>query len=254
MYKRQIYDHEVFKIVAFEKTREAGVELLLHTQVIDTNMENGILKSLTLFGKSYRMEVSARIFIDATGDGDVGYLAGAAYEMGQEGTGVLQPPTLMCTVAGVNTEETICFLEQHPEQMELAPEIETYPGYDGSYFRSNPDHHVLVGLRKLFLELKAEGKLPVDRDTLIYIDTLVPGAVSYTHLDVYKRQDLWKETGSLTVKKRGKSDESIHIHRDQMCIRARAKRNGPFYECLGGPVALVRFLDESLIFRAVLNV
>ena len=173
-----IYDHEVFKIVAFEKTREAGVELLLHTQVIDTNMENGILKSLTLFGKSYRMEVSARIFIDATGDGDVGYLAGAAYEMGQEGTGVLQPPTLMCTVAGVNTEETICFLEQHPEQMELAPEIETYPGYDGSYFRSNPDHHVLVGLRKLFLELKAEGKLPVDRDTLIYIETLVPGVVN----------------------------------------------------------------------------
>lgn len=173
-----IYDHEVFKIVAFEKTLEAGVELLLHTQVIDTNMENGILKSVTLFGKGHRMEVNARVFIDATGDGDVGYMAGATYEMGQEGTGVLQPPTVMCTVAGVNTEEIIRFVEEHPEQMEPGPGVETYPGYDASYFRANPDHHVLVGLRKLFLELKAEGKLPIDRDTLIYIETLVPGVVN----------------------------------------------------------------------------
>lgn len=173
-----IYDHEVFKIVAFEKCLEAGVELLLHTEVIDTNLENGILKSVTLFGKGHRIEVSARVFIDATGDGDVGYMAGAAFEMGQENTGVLQPPTLMCTVAGVNTEETIRFVEEHPDQMELAPTVETYPGYDAAYFRSNPDHHVLVGLRKLFLKLKAEGKLPVDRDTMIYIETLVPGVVN----------------------------------------------------------------------------
>lgn len=172
-----IYDHEVFKVVAFEKCLEAGVELLLHTEVIDTNVENGVLQSVTLFGKGRRIEVSAKVFIDATGDGDVGYMAGATYEMGQKGTGVLQPPTLMCTVAGVNTEETVRFVEEHPEQMKLASTVETYPGYDATYFRSNPDRHVLVGLRKLFLELKAEGKLPVDRDTMIYIETLTPGVV-----------------------------------------------------------------------------
>ena len=172
-----IYDHEVFKVVALEKCIEAGVELLLHTQVIDTNVENGRLKSITLFGKGHRMEVSAKVFIDATGDGDVGYMAGATFEMGQKGTGVLQPPTLMCTVAGVNTEETVAYIDAHPEEMVLASTIETYPGYDASYFRTNPDHHVLVGLRKLFLSLKERGILPVDRDTMIYIETLTPGTV-----------------------------------------------------------------------------
>lgn len=172
-----IYDPEVFKVVAFEMCMEAGVALLLHTQVIDVNVENGRVKSVTLFGKGHRMEVSAKVFIDATGDGDVGYLAGATFESGQKGTGTLQPPTLMCTVAGVNIEETIAYIEAHPEQMELAPTIETYPGYDGSYLRSNPDNHVLVGFRKLFLQLKEQGILPVDRDTMIYIETLVPGQV-----------------------------------------------------------------------------
>ena len=173
-----IYDDEVFKVVALEKCLEAGVELLLHTQVIGANAENGRLKSVTLFGKGRRMELEARVFIDATGDGDVGYMAGARFDMGQAGTGALQPPTLMCTVEGVELEKTIAYIEAHPEQMVLAPTVETYPGYDGSYLRSNPDHHVLVGFRKLFLELKDRGELPVDRDTMIYIETLTPGRVN----------------------------------------------------------------------------
>lgn len=173
-----IYNDEVFKVVAFEKCIEAGVELLLHTQVIDANVENGRILSVTLFGKGRRLEVSAKVFIDATGDGDLGYLTGCRYELGQKGTGKLQPPTLMCTVDGVNEQEIIDYLEEHPEQTKLADTIETYPGYDASYYRSNPDHHVIVGFRKLFLELKEQGILPVDRDTLISIQTLTPGRVN----------------------------------------------------------------------------
>lgn len=172
-----IYDHEVMKVVAFEKCLEAGVDLLLHTQVIDVNVENGKLASVTLFGKSRCIEASAKVFIDATGDGDVAYLAGATYEKGQNDCGTVQPPTLMCTLGGVDVEKTIAYLEAHPEQSELPESMKIYPGYDASYFRANPEHHVMVGMRKLFLELKAQGKLPVDRDTLIYIQSLIPGQV-----------------------------------------------------------------------------
>lgn len=172
-----IYDHEVFKVIAFEKCLEAGVELLLHMQVVDTNLEDGRITSVTLFGKSRCIEVSARVFIDATGDGDVAYLAGASYEKGQNNCGTVQPPTVMCTLGGVDTERTIAYLEAHPEQSELPESMRIYPGYDAAFFRANPKYHVLVGMRKLFLELRAEGKLPVDRDTLIYIQSLTPGQV-----------------------------------------------------------------------------
>ena len=170
-----IYDHEVFKVVALEMCMDAGVEILLHTVVIDTNVENGVLQSITLFGKAHRIEVRAKVFIDATGDGDVGYMAGATFDMGQKGTGVLQPPTLMCTVGGIDFDQVIDYVEKNPEQMQLALTIETYPGYDASYFRKNPHHHVLVGMRKLLGELRDKGELPINRDTIIYIQSLIPG-------------------------------------------------------------------------------
>ena len=173
-----IMDEEVFKVVALQKCMEAGVEILLYTQVIDTNVENGELKSVTLFGKGRKMELEADVFIDATGDGDVGYMAGARYEMGQKGTGTLQPPTMMCTIDGVDLHKTIDYLDEHPEQMAMCKTHESYPGYDATYFRANFKHHVLVGFRKLLLELKADGVLPIDRDTLICITTLTEGRVN----------------------------------------------------------------------------
>ena len=174
-----IYDDEVFKVVALDMCIKAGVEILLYTQVIDTNVENGELKSVTLFGKGRKMEAEAKIFFDATGDGDVGYMAGARYEKGPDNNGKLQPPTLMCTIDGVDVDRVISHLEAHPEETVLADTIERYPGYDGSYYRNlNPDQHAMVAFRKLFSELREKGVLPVDRDTLISISTLTPGRVN----------------------------------------------------------------------------
>lgn len=174
-----IYDDEVFKVVALDMCIKAGVEILLYTQVIDTNVENGELKSVTLFGKGRKMEAEAKIFIDATGDGDVGYMAGARFEKGPGNNGKLQPPTLMCTIDGVDVDRVITHLEEHPEETVLADTIERYPGYDGSYYRNlNPNQHAMVAFRKLFSELREKGVLPVDRDTLISISTLTPGRVN----------------------------------------------------------------------------
>lgn len=173
-----LYDHEMFKIVAFEKCLEAGIDILLNTEIIDANVDNGHIQSVTLFGKGHQIEVEAKVFIDGTGDGDVGYLAGATYNMGQKDTGVLQPPTLMFTLGNVDTDKTIEYVAKNPEQMRLCETIEVdYNVLNADYFRAHPDHHVLVGLRKLFLELKAKGELPIDRDTIIYIKSLVPGEV-----------------------------------------------------------------------------
>ena len=168
------YNHDISKIVLMEMCREAGAEILLHTEVIGTNVDNGHIRSVTLFGKGHRIEASAKVFIDATGDGDMAFMAGAEYEMGQKGTGVLQPPTCMFSVGGVDDRRFFDFLESDPEQMKLCDTIEVDPGFDASHFRST-DNYVVVGLRKLFTELKAKGELPIDRDTFIAINSMLPG-------------------------------------------------------------------------------
>ena len=171
-----LYDHEIFKFVAFRKVLDAGIELLLHTEVESANVDNGVLRSVMLSGKGWKILVEAKVFIDGTGDGDLAYLCGARYEKGQKDTGIIQPPTLMFTLRGVEEEELLQFVADDPEQMRLCDTIEVGKGYDADFFRKNP-HHVLVGLRKLFMRMKEEGKLPIDRDTIIVIKSVLPGEV-----------------------------------------------------------------------------
>ena len=171
-----LYDHELFKIVALHKALDAGVDLLLHCEVESVNVDNRELKEITVMGKGYRITVSAKVFIDGTGDGDMAYLAGASYGKGQKDTGVLQPPTLMFKVAGVDLERTFRFLEEDPEQMTPYETVEVYEGYNADYFRKDPTF-VMVAMQKLVAELRAQGKMPIDRETIICINSVLPGEV-----------------------------------------------------------------------------
>ncbi len=171
-----LYDHEIFKFVALRKVLDAGIELLLHTEVLSVNVDNRRLESIVLSGKNWRITVKARIFIDATGDGDAAYLAGASYEKGQKDTGVIQPPTLMFTVAGVDLDKTIDYLEEDPEQLVPSGTIECESSYNPAYFRRDPTY-VLVAMRKLCSQLRAQGKLPIGRENIIIINSVVPGEV-----------------------------------------------------------------------------
>lgn len=170
------YHSETFKLVAIDWLREEKIDVLLHLEACDTKVEDGRLKKVTFYGKGNRVQVEADMFIDCTGDGDVAYLAGAEYDMGQEDTGVLQPPTVMCTVEGVDTAKLFDHIEKHPDEMTYSATIDHRPGYDAPYFRASKNH-VFVGLRSTFTRLREAGKLPVERETLIYIKSPNPGEV-----------------------------------------------------------------------------
>ncbi|MGE5614338.1 MAG: FAD-dependent oxidoreductase [Bacillota bacterium] len=167
---------DTFKVLALELCKECGVDLLLHSEAFDAEVENGTLRRVMLYGKGNRITLEAKVFVDATGDGDVAYLAGATYEKGQEGSGILQPPTVMFTLGNVNDEKFFKYIEENPDQMTYGEYIECGTGYNADYFRESPNY-VFVGLRKLFSELRKKGECPVDRDTLIFINSPNPGEV-----------------------------------------------------------------------------
>ena len=171
-----LYDHELFKIVALHKVLDAGIELLLHCEVESVNVDNKTLKSIVLLGKGYRITVEAKIFIDGTGDGDVAYLTGASYEKGQKDTGVIQPPTMMFTLAGVDLDKTIEYLEENPEELIPNKSIDVSRGYVPEYFREDPNF-VMVAMMGLVAKLRAEGKMPIARENIICINSLLPGEV-----------------------------------------------------------------------------
>ena len=172
-----VVNAEGVKLLAIEMCLEAGVDVLLHCQALEAEVEDRKIKSLTMYGKCNKIHVTAKVFIDCTGDGDVAYLSGCGYEMGQQDTGVLQPPTVMFTLEGVEQEKLFDYVEQHPEELRYnRPGIFEDERYNPDYFRQDPNH-VFVGLQKTFRDLKAKGELPVDRESFIYINGTNPGEV-----------------------------------------------------------------------------
>ena len=70
-------DPELFKCVADELVRESGVEPLLHCLATHPIMDGGTVTGAVIESKSGRQAIVAKRVIDATGDADLAYRAGA---------------------------------------------------------------------------------------------------------------------------------------------------------------------------------
>lgn len=77
------FDAECLKIVLDEMCQEAGVELLLHSYIADVAMQDGVIAAVLIENKSGRQAVTGKVFVDATGDADVAFRAGAATTHGR---------------------------------------------------------------------------------------------------------------------------------------------------------------------------
>lgn len=96
------FDAEVMQRVIIEAIEDASVEVLLRAQVTQAVMEGNRLRGLEIRTKSGAKLVLARVFIDASGDGDVAVLAGADYMLGRPDDGLTQPITSYFRVLNVD--------------------------------------------------------------------------------------------------------------------------------------------------------
>lgn len=107
-------DIERAKYVFVKKLAEAGVDVYLQTLLFDVVTQDGSIKSVLTAGKSGRLSFSAKLYVDATGDGDLAAYAGCQYEYGREADGLLQPVSLMFIIGGVDPEQKlVCQHEEH---------------------------------------------------------------------------------------------------------------------------------------------
>jgi hypothetical protein len=117
------YDPEVMKLVLEELCIAAGVRVRLHTRLVAAGRDaaNRLAVAITE-SKSGREAWAGKVFIDATGDGDLAAQAGCGFDVGQERTGQTQPMTLMALLAGIRAEAvTPCLYggaERHDETID----------------------------------------------------------------------------------------------------------------------------------------
>ena len=88
------YHPEEMKLLLEELCSVAGVKIQLHTRVCAAHREGGLLRTIVTESKSGRQAWQAAVFIDATGDGDLGAQAGCEFEIGRQKECPCQPMTM----------------------------------------------------------------------------------------------------------------------------------------------------------------
>ena len=95
-------DNSVWKCLAVEMVQEAGVNLLMQTQVVGTIRHGDRIGGIIIENKSGRSEITADHVIDCSGDGDVAARGGVAFQKGRESDGCVQTPSLACRFGGID--------------------------------------------------------------------------------------------------------------------------------------------------------
>jgi ribulose 1,5-bisphosphate synthetase/thiazole synthase len=104
---RQMFDPEIAKWVIERMVLEAGVDVWYYSQITDLLLSDGSVQGVVIENLQERIEINAKLTIDATGDGDVCAAAGARFDKGDPEEGRCQPLSLYFALGGVNLERTL---------------------------------------------------------------------------------------------------------------------------------------------------
>ncbi len=101
------FDPEIFKHLMVGMLQEQGVELLFHTYIVDSMVEESAIKGIIIENKGGRQAIRAKVVLDASGDADVVHFSGApCVPMDNKA-----PVTLMFNMVGVDIESALAHLE-----------------------------------------------------------------------------------------------------------------------------------------------
>jgi len=111
---RQLFDPEIAKWMIERMVLEAGVDVWFYCQATDVLMADNAVTGVAIENMLQRIEITAKVVIDTTGDGEVCAAAGARFEKGDPETGHGQPLTLYFVIGGVNLDKTLDCIRNDP--------------------------------------------------------------------------------------------------------------------------------------------
>ena len=137
---------EYFKMVLDDMAEEFGVDILYHTMIHSVEYEGRTIKAVKASTKAGELTLSAKYFVDATGDGEVMYLAGCDCLLGREGDNLCQPMTTCFRVCNIDLP---LYKKELPE------------------------------LQKLYKEARASGEITNPRENILQFYGIGEGIVHY---------------------------------------------------------------------------
>ena len=111
-------DPEILKRVLDDMVTASGAKLWLHTYVVGVQQKERQIRTLQTCGKGGIQNISAKVFIDCTGDADLAAMAGADFDYGSE-NGQVQGMTLCFRLGGVDGRRFLRYKREAKEDGNL---------------------------------------------------------------------------------------------------------------------------------------
>jgi len=105
------FDPCAMRVVMHQLLDDAGIRVFCNLTAVEAVMEKGKIRGVLVDTKSGRRAVLGKIFIDATGDGDLAANAGVPFDLGRESDGLVQGMTMMYRLCGLDAEKA----KEHPQ-------------------------------------------------------------------------------------------------------------------------------------------
>lgn len=164
---------EVLKVELESMILEAGGELLYHSHFAGAETgTDGQIAALIICNKAGLRRYSARVYIDATGDGDLSAALGVQFAKGRPEDQAMQPMTMNLCVGNVDMEAVRRDVFEHPENFEFDL------GREEGLRRLRTTPRVsLKAYINTWREAKARGEVDVPREFVLFFETATPGMV-----------------------------------------------------------------------------
>ncbi len=159
------FEPEILKLVLLTTAKKSGVKLLFHGWVYEVIQKKNKILGLKVITKGGPLILKGKIFIDASGDGDIASLCGVPFSLGDQ-NGRPQPMTLIFKLKQVNQKEITEYMLSHPE--EFHPE---------TLFNelANSSHIGVSGFFSLWKKGEQTGETHIPRDRLLFFSGVEPG-------------------------------------------------------------------------------
>lgn len=95
------FDPELMKVIFDDLLQKSRASLLLHTSLVAVNNKKNMVKNLICSDEEGLLQVNAKVFVDASGNGDLVHLAGLKTNWGDEKTQLVQQASLVFRIGNV---------------------------------------------------------------------------------------------------------------------------------------------------------
>lgn len=171
------FDAEGLKLVLDEMLREADVDILFHAMLAAAEVDERQVGRVLVCTKAGLRWIPASVFVEATGDGDLIFHAGAPHEVGREADGATQPMTTNFRVGNVAIPRIRQYILEHTDQFHLG-DLEAV---------TQAPRLSVSGFYDLVQQGREAGDFPTDRKGILFFETQTPGEVNVNTTHIFGR-------------------------------------------------------------------